>query len=186
MPSVPCTVCAHEHREAIDRGLVTKSGSLRSLARQFGLSKDALYRHSKHAITPVKTGCKDVDDEIIRLRKQQANAMRRRDNSAAMKISAELRNWMTLKVKTESYQAPEKAAADGLSRREAFETAKQVIEMEVSAGMPGLREWLEEILHACDVPKTSVQSDAQLVESARAASGNSALSKTNDFGTEAR
>ena len=58
---------------------------------------------------------------------------------------------MKLKVTAESYQSPEKAADQGLSRREALETAKQIVEMELTAGTPGLHEWLEEIL--ASIPK---------------------------------
>jgi transposase-like protein len=161
-PSGSCTVCASPDREAIDRALITKTGSLRSLARQFSLGKDALYRHSKHTISPVNMGSKDIDEEIIRLRRAQANAERRRDNAAAMKISAELRNWMTLKVKAESYQAPEKAADQGISRREAVAIAQQLIEMELAAGTPGIRDWVEEIFTSISKAVTTVSTTSGL------------------------
>jgi hypothetical protein len=156
-----CTVCNSPDREAIDRALVTKTASLRILARQFSLGKDALYRHSKHTIAPVNMGSKDIDEEILRLRRAQANATRRRDNAAAMKISQELRNWMKLKVTAESFQSPEKAADQGLSRREALETAKQIVEMEVAAGALGLRDWLEEILLSASTPVTTVAVESE-------------------------
>jgi hypothetical protein len=151
-----CTVCASPDREAIDRALITKTASLRILARQFSLGKDALYRHSKHTITPINMGSADIDAEIIRLRREQANATRRRDNGAALKLSAELRNWMALKVKSESFQAAEKPADQGLSRREALATAQQIIEMELTAGTLGLREWLEDILASFPIVVTTV------------------------------
>ncbi|MCU1305229.1 MAG: hypothetical protein JWQ87_5513 [Candidatus Sulfotelmatobacter sp.] len=160
-PSGSCSVCNSPDREAIDRALVTKTASLRSLARQFSLGKDALYRHGKHTISPVNMGSKDIDEEIVRLRRAQANAERRRDNAAAMKISAELRNWMTLKVKAESFQSPEKAADQGLSRREALETAKAIVEMELAAGAPALREWLEEILLSASTAVTTVRAEGE-------------------------
>jgi transposase-like protein len=156
-----CTVCASPDREAIDRALITKTASLRALARQFGLSKDAIYRHGQHTISPINAGSKDIDAEIARLRRAQANAERRRDNAAAMKISAELRNWLALKLKAESFQTPEKAADQGLSRREALETAKQIVEMEVAAGTPGLRDWLEEILLSASTPVTTVAAESE-------------------------
>jgi transposase-like protein len=145
-PSGSCTVCASPDREAIDRSLATKSASLRALARQFGLSKDAIYRHGQHSVSPVNAGSAGIDKEIVRLRRAQANAERRRDSAAATKISAELRSWTTLKIKAESFQTPEKAADQGLSRKEALATAQAIIEMELAAGAPGLRDWLQEIL----------------------------------------
>ncbi len=136
-PCGSCTVCASPDREAIDRALITKTGSLRSLARQFSLGKDALYRHSKHTITPVNMRSADIDAEIIRLRREQANATRRRDNAAALKLSAELRNWMALKVKSESFQATDKPVDQGLSRREALATASKSSRWKLPAARRG-------------------------------------------------
>jgi hypothetical protein len=42
-----CTVCAHLKRAEIDRALVADSASLRDIARQYEVSKDALDRHKK-------------------------------------------------------------------------------------------------------------------------------------------
>ncbi len=39
-----CTICAHPERATIDTALVA-GGTLRDIARQFGLSKDAVARH---------------------------------------------------------------------------------------------------------------------------------------------
>jgi len=44
MPRV-CTVCAHQERRAIDKALVAAQDPYRDIARQYGLSKDALLRH---------------------------------------------------------------------------------------------------------------------------------------------
>src|SRR5689334_13503093 len=41
----PCTVCGHPSRDAIDRALVAPDAANRAIARQFGLSKDAVARH---------------------------------------------------------------------------------------------------------------------------------------------
>ena len=40
-----CTVCSHPERDAIDRAIVDGQ-PIRAIARQFGISKDAVYRHS--------------------------------------------------------------------------------------------------------------------------------------------
>lgn len=45
-----CTVCAHEKRKAIDEALVL-GRSLRDIARQHQVGKDALHRHRDH-LTP--------------------------------------------------------------------------------------------------------------------------------------
>jgi hypothetical protein len=42
-----CTVCNHPKRNEIDEALITPGISLRDMARQFHLSKDALSRHVK-------------------------------------------------------------------------------------------------------------------------------------------
>lgn len=40
-----CTVCAHPERREIDKALVAAANPYRDIARQYGLSKDALLRH---------------------------------------------------------------------------------------------------------------------------------------------
>lgn len=42
-----CTVCIHAKRAAIDRALLDGSGSLRDIAGQFSVSRNALDRHKK-------------------------------------------------------------------------------------------------------------------------------------------
>ena len=42
-----CTVCSHDDREAIDEALVA-GRTLRDIARQHGVSKDAVSRHRSH------------------------------------------------------------------------------------------------------------------------------------------
>ncbi len=43
-----CTICGHAERAAIDAALVANQPSLRDIARQFGVTKDALFRHREH------------------------------------------------------------------------------------------------------------------------------------------
>ncbi len=40
-----CTVCTHKKTAAIDRALATRSGSIRAIAGQHGLSKESVRRH---------------------------------------------------------------------------------------------------------------------------------------------
>lgn len=42
-----CSLCAHEDREGVDEAIVL-GGSLRDIARRFGVSKDAVSRHRAH------------------------------------------------------------------------------------------------------------------------------------------
>jgi hypothetical protein len=44
-----CSVCAHPERDTIDKAILAE-GILRALARQYGLSRDALERHKKDHI----------------------------------------------------------------------------------------------------------------------------------------
>ena len=41
-----CSVCQHAERAAVDLALVADSASYRAIARQFGMSKDAVRRHA--------------------------------------------------------------------------------------------------------------------------------------------
>lgn len=43
-----CTICAHEQRTAIDKALITGSAPERTIAHQYGVSRDALHRHRAH------------------------------------------------------------------------------------------------------------------------------------------
>ena len=45
-----CRVCEHRERAAIDKALVTRSASLRTIADRYGLSKTALIRHRDNHI----------------------------------------------------------------------------------------------------------------------------------------
>ncbi|NOX54292.1 MAG: hypothetical protein GXP27_07585 [Planctomycetes bacterium] len=45
-----CSVCDHPERDKIDAALVERSASYRSIARQFGLSADAVGRHRRRHI----------------------------------------------------------------------------------------------------------------------------------------
>jgi len=75
-----CTVCGHDDRAAIDAALVTGS-PLRDVARQHGLSKDALFRHRSDHI-PVSlaraqqaAAVAQADDLLAQLRALLAKAL---------------------------------------------------------------------------------------------------------------
>ena len=48
----PCKICRHANREAIDAAIAANRDSLRSLAAQFGVSKDSLLRHFHTHLEP--------------------------------------------------------------------------------------------------------------------------------------
>lgn len=45
---VQCSICAHKDRRKIDAALVIEGTTVRAIARQFGVGKDALLRHVKN------------------------------------------------------------------------------------------------------------------------------------------
>jgi hypothetical protein len=72
-----CTVCAHPERQAIDRALVGVTSPYRDIARQYGLSKDALLRHKADHLLPNIVAAWQVE--------RQANNL---------ELAEELRGWM--------------------------------------------------------------------------------------------
>ena len=44
----PCSICTHPRRSAIDQALTLDRASLRDIARQWRVSKDAIARHRDH------------------------------------------------------------------------------------------------------------------------------------------
>lgn len=51
-PDLPCGVCKHPEREAIDKAL-QNGRSLRDIEAEFGVSRSTLSRHKQHIATPV-------------------------------------------------------------------------------------------------------------------------------------
>jgi transposase len=77
-----CTVCIHEDRHEIERALVSRSVSYRDIARQYGVSKDAVSRHVSgghiaevlaraHAAAKVEK----ADELLMDIRKLQATTL---------------------------------------------------------------------------------------------------------------
>ena len=58
-----CTVCSHKDIDEINR-LLLCSDSLRAIARQFGLSKDALARHKESHIPELLSKSSDLKAEV--------------------------------------------------------------------------------------------------------------------------
>ncbi len=55
-----CTICDHKERREIDRALVARSDSSRGIARNFGTSEDALYRHYAEHLPERLTKARDA------------------------------------------------------------------------------------------------------------------------------
>jgi hypothetical protein len=55
----PCTICVHEEHDAIDRALIGGTG-FRDLARQYGVSRDAIARHRSRHLTENLAGAQDA------------------------------------------------------------------------------------------------------------------------------
>ncbi len=72
-----CTVCSHPERHAIDKALVAVRGPYRDIARQYGLSKDALLRHKADHLLA----------EIVA-------AWQAERQTNGLELASELRGWM--------------------------------------------------------------------------------------------
>lgn len=80
MPRV-CTVCSHAERATIDAAIIA-GGTLRDIARRFGVSKDAVSRHAgdhvpaKLAKAQEASEVAQADDLLSQVRRLQAKTLR--------------------------------------------------------------------------------------------------------------
>jgi transposase-like protein len=131
--------------------LLLSGGSIRAVARRFGLSHAAVHRHqnhARHAKKSINTGeIARINAEIRKLHLAQTNARKRRDNELALQIAKELRNWFVLKRKAELARvgtASESTKDEQLLPGEALALAKAVIESQLSD--PIVLEWLLQLV----------------------------------------
>jgi transposase-like protein len=149
MPHATCTVCTHHELQSIEVAL-KGGGSVRAVAKRFGLSPAAVDRHKHHdeyEKTRVNTGeIARINAEIRKLHLAQTNARKRRDNELALQIARELRNWFILKRKAElaSGTASDSGSQEQLSPGEAVLLARSVIEARLDD--PAVREWLLQLV----------------------------------------
>jgi lambda repressor-like predicted transcriptional regulator len=155
VPHAQCTVCRHEQREAIDAALQRGEPSLRELAKQVGLTYQALWRHRQHGVPVKGKVISNIKAEIARLRHAQTAAKKRRDTNAVVVISREIRNWMVLEAKTANVIPTDAGKAEELSRSEALSMARAIIESQLHD--TGVQLWLEELTErlraSCSVPE---------------------------------
>ena len=82
-----CTVCSHKDVDEINR-LLLCSDSLRAIARQFGLSKDALSRHKESHIPELLSKSADLKAEVESTQGNQTLAEVRELKVTALEILA--------------------------------------------------------------------------------------------------
>ena len=83
----PCTVCSHKDVDEIN-SLLLCSDSLRDIARQFGLSKDALSRHKESHIPELLSKSTDLKAEVESTQGNQTLAEVRELKVTALEILA--------------------------------------------------------------------------------------------------
>jgi hypothetical protein len=176
MPHKQCSVCVHKDLEAID----ADRDSVRAVAKRFGLSPAAVDRHRHHDEHDKKrqnTGqIAEIALEIRRLKRAQTAARKRRDSAAFVRLSAELRQWHTLKAKLLGSMVPEKDAPEAsVSERDALQMAMAIIEANLTGDQRQLvLEWLNGLNERLRPP------DAVPAEQSSGADGSEELPELRD------
>jgi hypothetical protein len=143
MPHHSCTVCQHPDVAAIDAALRQGTPPMRELAKRTGLSLTAVFRHKQHAKATKGPTLNNIPEEIRKLKIMLAAAKRKKDTTAALSISREIRAWVMLDAKTQPFSAPgSDADAAEMPLSEALATARVLIEVEVDAGSADTIAWL--------------------------------------------
>jgi hypothetical protein len=174
MPHRSCTICRREDVAAID----ADHGSVRKVAKRFGLTPATLDRHrhhDDHTKNRVNSGqIRQIDDEIRRLRLAQTNARKRKDSAAFIRLSGELRQWHTLKAKVQGASIPEKdAPAAPVSERELLQAAISIVESRLTD--PDVCSWILGLAE-----RLRPASGVELVERAAVAETDAQVQVTED------
>ncbi|HLM81067.1 MAG TPA: hypothetical protein VK302_10585 [Terriglobales bacterium] len=188
-----CKICRHIQRDEIEQAMLRKV-SCRRIATLFQVSPSAVSRHRSHTSEQflgagvLAKPVKNEDSEVLRaidkllaeihlLQRRLRQGRQRNTVQGAdmiLKVSRELRCLVELRERlagprvSTAQPAKEQALDDDaelLSEDEAVQIAKKFL---ASRG---------------DVPKTPVQRGSQVAENEQGVSGESALSKSFDFGT---
>jgi hypothetical protein len=61
---MPCSICNHPQRQAIDQALVAGSATLAALGQQYGLSTSALHRHKAHLKAKVSRAQNQLQENL--------------------------------------------------------------------------------------------------------------------------
>jgi transposase-like protein len=148
VPRRRCRACDHAEHDAIDAALKA-GGSLRTVAKRFGLAPHTVFLHTHHddtKKTPISKGeTARIDKEIQRLHWAQNRAQRRKDNALALQIARELRNWHGLRLKAVAIDAARPSEQlEAISLAEALELARGLVEGALND--PEVVSWLRSLL----------------------------------------
>ena len=107
-----CTVCTHPDRARLDAAVVGEHGSIRSIAKQAGVSDSALLRHSNNCLPARLVKGKEAQDEaqaldvVKQLRAINGaaleilrNARQRKDDDTALKAIARVEKQIELQAR---------------------------------------------------------------------------------------
>jgi hypothetical protein len=95
---------------------------------------------------PAQTaGDDNITQEIAKLRLAQKSAKRKHDTTAQLAIARELRHWVALQAKSGG-TIGRPSAEQPVTRAEAIQMSKVLIEAEVKAANPEIVEWVREIV----------------------------------------
>src|SRR5439155_13785279 len=141
-----CTICHHHRRDSVDKALL-RGEQLKSVARRYGVSDDALGRHRKHMQTVIVKAAALVEQkdlaygsallaEIARIRadaeRLQVESERRRDVRSALRAIHERLAVVELEAKLsgqlETAQKNVTINLQTLSPEEALEYARDILE----------------------------------------------------------
>jgi hypothetical protein len=128
MPRAKCTVCVHADLNAIDESLRSGNPPLRELAKQTGLHASALFRHKQHQRALKGSSLKNIPEEIRKLKIMLNSAKRRKDTSAALAISREIRAWLAFEAKTRPVVPQDRDIAAEVPQHELIALARALIE----------------------------------------------------------
>jgi hypothetical protein len=136
MPHATCSVCKHPEIEAIEQAIAS-GGSVRVVARRFGLTHAAVGRHRLHEKSRENrinfAQIARIDKEIKKLNSAERHSKKKRDTDSVLKISRELRNWLTLRAKYEAITGARQAVETAdISPAEALALARTLIENSLS------------------------------------------------------
>lgn len=142
MPHAACSVCQRPDVAAIDAALKEKVGSVRGLAKRFGIHGSALHRHLHHDDNEPVPESADNTGEIARIRREiyrlgraETAAKRRRDTGRLIQLSREKRAWHQLLIKAEGFAAMTATREEAvITHAEAISGALVLVEAELASG----------------------------------------------------
>jgi hypothetical protein len=185
-----CRACGLPDRESLDQALLAGRGSLRTLAKQFGVSVAGLFRHKQHlpmnevqAAEAAADAGKDellsaIDRVVCELRGLQSRAKRLRNAQDALAVSRELRAWFTLKAKLTPAR---RLGGNGRNGEDNAHSSAGTVRRLTAEKADAICERWQQI--RARVPKRSSQASAQVVDRTAPTRGSSDVPKSTLSGT---